>query len=99
MPHEPAGRPQAPGEARDGVVALFSGGVASWAATRRYADRHGTAGLTLVRLVTHGDKRAEHHMGNTHLWHATFSPADGFKLLYHDLSAVDAAKADHLPAR
>ena len=57
---------------------------------------HGTAGLTLVRYVTHGDKRAEHHMGNTHLWHATFAPADGFQLLYHDLSAVDAAKADHL---
>jgi len=55
MPHEPAGRPQAPGEARDGVVALFSGGVASWAATRRYADRHGTAGLTLLFTDTRSE--------------------------------------------
>lgn len=52
---------------------------------------HGTAGLTLVRYLA-PDKSAAHHMGNTHLWLASYMPEGGFKLKYHDLSATEAAK-------
>lgn len=52
---------------------------------------HGTAGLTLIRHLA-PDPAAAHHMGNTHLWRASYTPEGGFKLLFHDLSATEAGK-------
>jgi broad specificity phosphatase PhoE len=52
---------------------------------------HGTAGLTLIRHLA-PDPVAAHHMGNTHLWRASYTPEGGFKLKYHDLPATEGAK-------